>query len=69
MRTMKASEFEAKCRKLMDEAAESVKPLVVTTNGRPIAQLRPIGRERRSILPNLRIVLSLRARSKLALPI
>jgi prevent-host-death family protein len=49
MRTMKASEFKAKCLKLMDEVARSGEPLVVTKNGRPIAQLSPISRERRSI--------------------
>ena len=49
MRTIKASEFKAKCLKLMDELAQSGEPLVVTKNGRPIAQLTPISRERRSI--------------------
>ena len=49
MRTVKASEFKAKCLKLMDEVARSGEPLVVTKNGKPIAQLRPIGRERKSI--------------------
>jgi prevent-host-death family protein len=49
MRTIKASEFKAKCLKLMDEVAESGQPLVVTKNGRPIAQLNPISREQRSI--------------------
>ena len=49
MRTMKASEFKAQCLKLMDEVAESGEPLVITKNGRPIAQLTPISRERRSI--------------------
>jgi antitoxin (DNA-binding transcriptional repressor) of toxin-antitoxin stability system len=33
----------------MDEVAQSGEPLVVTKNGRPIAQLTPISRERRSI--------------------
>jgi prevent-host-death family protein len=49
MRTIKASEFKAKCLKLMDEVAQSGEPLVVTKNGKPIAQLSPISRERRSI--------------------
>jgi prevent-host-death family protein len=49
MRVIKASEFKAKCLKLMDEVAQSGEPLVVTKNGRPIAQLTPISRERRSI--------------------
>jgi prevent-host-death family protein len=49
MRTINASEFKAKCLKLIDEVAQSGQPLVVTKHGRPIAQLSLIDRERRSI--------------------
>jgi prevent-host-death family protein len=49
MRTIEASEFKAKCLKLMDEVAESGEPLLITKNGGPIAQLGPIDRKRRSI--------------------
>jgi prevent-host-death family protein len=49
MRTIKASEFKAKCLKLMDEVAETGEPLVVTKNGKPIAQLGPVVRERKSL--------------------
>ena len=49
MRTIKASEFKAKCLKLMDEVAQSGETLVVTKNGKPIAQLSPISGERKSI--------------------
>lgn len=49
MRTVKASEFKAKCLKLMDEVARSGEPLIVTKNGKPVAQLGPVVRERRSI--------------------
>ena len=38
---MKASEFKAKCLKLMDEVAESGEEIVITKNGRPIARLAP----------------------------
>jgi prevent-host-death family protein len=41
MRTIKASEFKARCLKLMDEVAESGEPVVITKNGKPIAQLGP----------------------------
>ena len=41
-RTLKASEFKVKCLQLMDEVAESGEPLVVTKNGRPVAQLGPV---------------------------
>ncbi len=40
-RTMKASEFKAKCLKLMDEVAESGEPIVITKNGRPVSRLLP----------------------------
>lgn len=38
-RTIKASEFKAKCLKLMDEVAESGAEIVITKNGRPMARL------------------------------
>lgn len=41
MRTIKASEFKAKCLQLMDEVAESGEPIVITKKGRPVAQLGP----------------------------
>ena len=41
MRTIKASEFKAKCLKLMDEVAESGEEIVITKNGRPVSRLAP----------------------------
>ncbi len=41
MRTIKASEFKARCLKLMDEVAESGEPIVITKNGRPVSRLVP----------------------------
>jgi prevent-host-death family protein len=41
MQTIQASEFKAKCLALMDEVARSGEVLVVTKNGRPVAELRP----------------------------
>jgi prevent-host-death family protein len=49
MRTIKASEFKARCLKLMDEVAESGEPVVITKNGRPVARLVPVTPERRSL--------------------
>ena len=40
-RTMKASEFKAKCLKLMDEVAENGEEIVITKNGSPTARLVP----------------------------
>ena len=40
-RTIEASEFKAKCLKLMDEVAESGEEIVITKNGRPVLRLTP----------------------------
>jgi prevent-host-death family protein len=50
MRTMKASEFKAKCLKVMDEVAASGESVVITKNGKEIAKLGPVGERTRSIL-------------------
>ncbi len=41
--TMPASEFKAKCLALMDEVARTGEPVVITKNGKPVAQLGPAG--------------------------
>ena len=38
-RTIKASEFKAKCLKLMDEVAESGEDIIITKNGKAVAKL------------------------------
>ena len=40
-RTIKASEFKARCLKLMDEVAESGEEIVITKNGKPVSRLTP----------------------------
>lgn len=42
MRTCKASEFKAKCLQLMDDVAATGETIVVTKNGKPVAQLAPL---------------------------
>ncbi len=39
--TIKASEFKAKCLKLMDDVADSGHQIVITKHGRPISRLVP----------------------------
>ena len=39
MRTIKASEFKAKCLRIMDEVAATGELVLITKNGVPIAQL------------------------------
>jgi len=41
MHTIQASEFKAKCLALMDTVASTGETLVVTKNGKPVAELRP----------------------------
>ncbi len=38
---IKASEFKAKCLKLMDEVAHTGKELIISKNGRPVVRLAP----------------------------
>ena len=38
-RTITATEFKAKCLKLMDEVSESGEEIVITKNGKPVAKL------------------------------
>ena len=40
-RTMKASEFKARCLALMDEIAESGEEIIITKHGKPVAKLAP----------------------------
>lgn len=41
MTTIQASEFKAKCLALMDQVARSGESLVITKNGKPVAELKP----------------------------
>ena len=41
VRTITATEFKAKCLKLMDEIDETDTELVITKNGRPVSRLVP----------------------------
>lgn len=41
MSTIQASEFKSKCLALMDTVAATGETLIVTKNGKPVAELRP----------------------------
>ena len=41
-RTVKASEFKAKCLQLMDAVAASGEEIVITKHGQPVAKLAPL---------------------------
>jgi prevent-host-death family protein len=40
-KTVKASEFRARCLGLLDEVARTGKSVVITKNGKPVAELVP----------------------------
>jgi prevent-host-death family protein len=48
-RHIKASEFKAKCLALMDEVARTGNPLLITKNGKPVAELVPQRSRRRNL--------------------
>ncbi len=39
MKSMKASDFKARCLQVMDEVAATGEPVVVTKNGHPVSQM------------------------------
>ena len=47
-RTIKASEFKAKCLQLMDEVAESGEEIIITKYGRPVSKLTPYRKKPKS---------------------
>ena len=42
MQTIQASKFKAKCLALMDQVARTGETILVTKNGKPVAELRPL---------------------------
>lgn len=42
MRTIPAGQFQARCRCLLDEVAETGETIVVTTRGKPVARVEAI---------------------------
>lgn len=46
--SISASQFKARCLALMDQVAASGEVLVITKNGKPVAELHPCAESRRS---------------------
>ena len=46
MQTIQASEFKAKCLALMDQVAATGEGILITKNGKPVAELHPPALER-----------------------
>jgi antitoxin (DNA-binding transcriptional repressor) of toxin-antitoxin stability system len=49
VRQIKASEFKAKCLKLIDEVNETGDAIVITKHGKPVARVEREGRAKRSL--------------------
>ena len=41
MQTLKASEFKARCLKLMDDVQQTGEEIIITKNGKPVSKLVP----------------------------
>jgi prevent-host-death family protein len=52
--TVPAGEFKAKCLKLIDEVAETRKPLVITKRGKPVAEVVPMPAKQRDIVGSMK---------------
>ena len=50
METVKASEFKAKCLKLMDKVAATGDSIVITKNGTPVAELVPVKKKLKTLI-------------------
>ena len=50
MRTIKASEFKAKCLKIMDEVVATSEPVEITKHGAPVARLVPARQRPKTII-------------------
>lgn len=53
-KTVKASEFKAKCLQLMDEVAASGETVIITKHGKPVARLMPTETRPKSIFGALK---------------
>ena len=51
-KTIKASEFKAKCLALIDQVAEDNQELIITKNLKPVAKLAPFKNKPRTLFRN-----------------
>jgi len=53
-RIIKASDFKARCLKIMDEVEKTGQEVVITKNGRPVSKLVPVQERPKSLYGALR---------------
>ena len=66
MRTIGATEFKAKCLRILDRVARTGEPVLILKRGRPVAELRPPLPEERA--PQRALVGSVRLRGDVVAP-
>jgi len=49
-KTIKASEFKARCLKIMDQVAKSGEPVTITKKGKPVSKLVPADERPKTLL-------------------
>ena len=49
MKDIQASEFKAKCLKIMDDVAKTGEEVIITKNGKPISKLVPYREPKQSL--------------------
>ena len=59
MRTMAASDFKARCLKVMDEVQTRREGVLITKKGRPVARIAPADRPRKDIFGCLKGVVQI----------
>lgn len=59
-RTIKASEFKARCLQLMDEVAQSGEEIVITKRGRPVSRLVPCRQQAKRLFGADRDIIDIR---------
>ena len=52
--TVAAGEFKAKCLNLIDEVAETRKPIIITKRGKPMVQVIPMPAKQRDIVGSMK---------------
>jgi prevent-host-death family protein len=59
MRTMQATEFRARCSKVIDEVRVRREPIIITKRGKPVTKLVPVGRSNDGVFGCLKGVMEI----------
>jgi len=59
MKTMRASEFKARCLRVMDQVRATREPVTITKRGKPVAKLVPADRQGDDVFGRLKGVIEI----------